>query len=294
MHCDTCETTLRAKAPAKINLVLRVHGRRADGYHSLTSLVTGIELCDEMTFAPARRAGIHLVCDDPTLAVGCGNLVTRAARLLTEHAAEPCGVRIELRKQIPIAAGLGGGSSDCATTLAVLNRFWNTGLTDKKIAELGAQLGSDVPLFFAMPAAVVAGRGEQVKPVRLDWCGWVVLAFGGWAVSTPEVYANWREEDHTQSDCNALERVASCQSASEMGHLLVNELELAVYRTVPEVRDFHQNLAGHTGHPWRISGAGSTAFALFDRQSEAQRVGEAIQKAELATRVVVTRNLSYR
>ncbi|MFH0981329.1 MAG: 4-(cytidine 5'-diphospho)-2-C-methyl-D-erythritol kinase [Planctomycetota bacterium] len=291
MRCHTCETTLTVSAPAKINLALHIHGKRQDGYHALTSLVIGVELFDEITCTPAERPGVQLVCDDPALPTNETNLVVRAAMLLAERVVGRPGVRIELRKRIPVAAGLGGGSSDAAATLRTLNRLWHAGLPDGELAELGAPLGSDVPLFFSLPAAIVTGRGEQVQPVRLHWAGWVVLAFGGWAVSTPAVYAGWREEDRGDRSGSVADALLSCRTASALGPLLVNELEPAVFRTVPAVRELRQALADLTGHPWRISGAGSTAFALFDAAAEARRVGEAIRANGIAQRVVVVRNL---
>ena len=110
MPCHSREATLTALAPAKINLTLQVHGKRQDGYHALTSLVIGIELFDELSFAPSDHPGIHLTCDDPTLPTDGSNLVTRAAALLAQRVHEPSGVSIELHKRIPVAAGLGGGN----------------------------------------------------------------------------------------------------------------------------------------------------------------------------------------
>lgn len=292
MHRDTTGTTLRVEAPAKINLSLEIHERRSDGYHALTSLVIGVELFDEMTFTPAKNPGVHLVCDDPAVPVDDGNLVTRAAVLLAERVGVLLGVRIELRKRIPVAAGLGGGSSDCAVALSTLNSLWNAGLPDDELAKLGAELGSDVPLFFSLPAAVVTGRGEHVRATALGWSGWVVLAFGGWAVPTGEVYANWRDEDHIARDSNVIEALLSCRSASELGPLLVNGLESAVFRTVPAVRAFRQGLEDSTGHCWRISGAGSTAFTLFDTEGEARRMGEALRQKQQAKRVMVVRTFN--
>ena len=292
MHRDTCETTLTALAPAKINLTLEVHGRREDGFHALTSLVAGVELFDELIFTPTGRPGVHLASDDPDLPVDEGNLVVRAAALLARRLAGSPGVRVELRKRIPVGAGLGGGSSDCAAALRALNTVWAIELPESELAEMGARLGSDVPLFFHLPAAVVTGRGEQVRSTALGWSGWVVLAFGGWAVSTGKVYANWREEDRGDRDYDVIDAVLSRTTASQRAPLLVNELEPAVFRTAPAVRDFHEALVESTGHPWRISGAGSTAFALFDRQSEATRMGEVVDANGLAKRVAVVRSLS--
>ncbi|MCP4592082.1 MAG: 4-(cytidine 5'-diphospho)-2-C-methyl-D-erythritol kinase [bacterium] len=284
-----------ATAPAKINLALQVHGRRQDGFHELTSLVAGLELSDEVTFSSTGDRGVVLTCDDPALPTGPANLVIRAAEALADRLlSPPCGVRIELRKRIPVAAGLGGGSSDAAATLAALNVLWDAGLSDEQLVEIGARLGSDVPLFFFLPAAVIRGRGERVQPVALSWSGWVVLAHGGWEVLSREVYANWRESDQGERRADTLDRMLACRRAVELGPLLVNELEPAVYRTVPGVCDFREGLDDLTGISWRISGAGSTAMALFDQESEARRTAAGVTEGGLADRVMVVRTLGNR
>ncbi len=292
MDSATCDTILTALTPAKINLALLIHGRREDGYHTLTSLVTGVELFDEITFAPAECPGVRLACDDPAVPEDERNLVVQAAVSLAERVGWVRGVTIKLRKRIPVGAGLGGGSSDCATALRTLNRLWDAGLSDVELGQLGAQLGSDVPLFFHLPSAVITGRGEQVQPVTLRWSGWVVLALGGWTVSTRAVYANWREADRSGRDYNVVDALPACGTAAELSPLLVNELEPAVFRTVPAVRQFHAGLVEWTGHAWRISGAGSTAFALFDRETEARGMAATVREKKLTQRVVVVRNLS--
>ena len=285
-------TALTASAPAKINLTLQVHGRRDDGYHTLSSLVVGCALFDDLRFSASDDPGVYLSCDDPGLPADRHNLVNRAAAALAQHVDRPPGVSIELRKRIPLAAGLGGGSSDCATTLRTLNTLWNVGLTDGELARIGAQLGSDVPLFFSLPVALIGGRGEQVQPVVLRWSGWVVLAMGGWPVLSRQVFANWRPADRGPRDPGALDTLLSGTSASALSPLLVNELEPAVFRTEPAVRDFQSALVESSGHRWRISGAGSTAFALFDHEPEARRVAEMIHQHGLAKRVALVRTLN--
>lgn len=292
MRSENRRAALTVEAPAKVNLTLAVQGERADGFHSITSLVMGVRLDDELTFSPTTEAGVHLACDDPTIPVDERNLVVRAAMSLAERAAAPRGVRIGLRKRIPVAAGLGGGSSDCATTLRTLNSLWDVNLDDAELAELGACIGSDVPLFFYLPAAIVTGRGEQVRPVSLPWTGWVVLAHGGWPVSTAEVYANWRESDRRPEKLGPLDDLLSCRRAAELTPRLFNDLEPAICRTVPAVGDFQRRLTDVTGHAWRLSGAGSTAFAIFDTENEARRTAERIDVPGPAKRVMVVEKLS--
>jgi 4-diphosphocytidyl-2-C-methyl-D-erythritol kinase len=288
-HRDTCSPSLTVSAPAKLNLLLRIHGRRADGYHALTSLVVGVELFDELTFTRTPQPGVHLTCDDPTLPVDDDNLVVRAAARLAARVRRPEGVRIALTKRIPVAAGLGGGSSDCAATLQALNRLWGAGWAADELQELGAELGSDVPLFFHLPAAVITGRGECVRSVRPAWSGWVVLACGGWAVSTPAVYAQWQATDGARTAEGAVDAMLSCRTAAELSRHLCNELEPAVFRAVPAVRGLVEGLAEATGMPWRISGAGSTAFALFDQEVDARHVADVLRATARAPRLVVVR-----
>ena len=136
------------RAPAKLNLYLRVIGKRPDGYHEIETLFERIDLADELTLE-AHPDQLLLTCDDPTLSCGEDNLVLNAARLLRQVSGTMQGARIHLIKRIPIAAGLGGGSSDAAATLVGLNQLWGLGLEPGRLQELGASLGSDVPFFLA-------------------------------------------------------------------------------------------------------------------------------------------------
>jgi 4-diphosphocytidyl-2-C-methyl-D-erythritol kinase len=152
---------LELAAHAKLNLCLEVTGKRADGYHNIVSVMQLVDLHDTLTFSPAEE--IRLVSDDPAmLAEGDNNLVLRAAHLLRRTCSLNKGASITLHKRIPSAAGLGGGSSDAATTLLGLSRLWGLDLPHEELVRLGSTLGSDVPFFFAGPTALVEGRGELV------------------------------------------------------------------------------------------------------------------------------------
>ena len=155
---------LRLAAPAKLNLSLRVLGRRPDGYHEIETLFERIDLADELTFEP--HEALALTCTDPALSCGEDNLVLRAARALQQESGLTRGARIHLVKHIPIAAGLGGGSSDGAATLLGLNALWDLRWTRARLAELGARVGSDVAFFLTdTPFAIGRGRGERCEPV---------------------------------------------------------------------------------------------------------------------------------
>src|SRR5439155_448213 len=154
-------------APAKINLHLEVLRRRADGYHDLETLMVAVGLYDTLEFKDDSSGDVRLSCDRPDLSTGPDNLICRAADLLRQRFIVSRGATIRLWKRIPLAAGLAGGSSDAAATLAGLNLVWRLGLANEELARLGAELGSDVSFFCAGPAAWCTGRGEIVRPLRL-------------------------------------------------------------------------------------------------------------------------------
>ena len=176
-------------APAKINLILRILDRRPDGFHNLWSIMQTVALEDEVQIrlCPSRQ-GIHLSCDVGQLAADQSNLVYRAADAVLERARSSIGLEIELRKRIPMGAGLGGGSSDAAATIVGLNRLLRLGWSSLEMADVGQSLGSDVPFFLFAPSALVAGRGETVRPVVVEGARWVVLANPGFGVNTKWAY----------------------------------------------------------------------------------------------------------
>ena len=173
-------------APAKINLFLRVLGRRADGYHDLQTLFQFLDLCDELTFTPNREGRIRRVGSDVDWPED-RDLAVRAARLLQEAAHARQGVDIAIRKRIPPGSGLGGGSSDAATALVALDRLWDLRVGTERLAELGHQLGADVPVFVRGRAAWAEGTGERLMPVRLEEPHYVVVT-PPCRVSTAEIF----------------------------------------------------------------------------------------------------------
>src|SRR5437660_1186671 len=194
-------------APAKINLSLEIKGRREDGFHEIETLMAPISLADRLTIERANeKEGIDFSCDDAALSKGEDNLVVRAAKLFQERAGMSSGIRISLEKKIPHGAGLGGGSSDAATTLLGLNELFATQLAQKNLMELAAQLGSDVPFFIAQSAAVCRGRGEIVSPMKLSNALHLLLMKPDFGVPTPSAYARRKDSrelvgvDYTPQD----------------------------------------------------------------------------------------------
>jgi 4-diphosphocytidyl-2-C-methyl-D-erythritol kinase len=189
---------MRLQAPAKINLHLRVGPPRTDGFHPLLSWMTTVSLFDTLTFRSTNTVGITLRCDDPTLPTDERNLVVKAARLLLsalshERRQEVGGLEIDLLKRIPSGAGLGGGSSDAATTLLALNKLWQLNWTASQLGNLAAQLGSDVPFFLHGPSSVCTSRGDVVAPIAIPAAKWALLVLPAMHVSTPAVYKRFDE-----------------------------------------------------------------------------------------------------
>ena len=276
-----------ADACAKINLTLDVISRRDDGFHELRSLVIGIDLRDNLHGSVTSEPGLVLECSDPTLS-GSENLACRAAAALARHGRLEPSIRINLQKTIPVGAGLGGGSSDAATALRLCNHLWDAGRGLPELAAVGARIGSDVPLFFSLPIAVITGRGEHVEPVHLNWSGWVLLVFAGPLVSTADVYGAWRGSDASRITKGA--DVAACQAstAEELSSMLSNHLEPAVFRISPTVARVHDQLSRSGFGPLRVSGAGSTLFRLFDDKESASNIAREIEDLgiEVTTTVV--------
>ncbi len=181
----------RAVAPAKINLFLEILGKREDGFHELETVMVPLVFGDEITFAAAPDGMISLACNHPTLPTDDRNLAVRAAKQLAERCSVSRGVQITLQKNIPLAAGLAGGSTNAAAVLTGLARFWELNVSDNLLHEIAAGLGSDINFFLAHGTAICRGRGEQVEPVANHCDGWVLLVNPGFEISTAWTYRAW-------------------------------------------------------------------------------------------------------
>jgi 4-diphosphocytidyl-2-C-methyl-D-erythritol kinase len=245
-------------APAKLNLFLHVVGRRRDGFHDLQTLFQLVDLCDTVGLAPrddgriTRVEGLAGVAPEADLAV-------RAARLLQASVRSPLGVDIAVRKRIPAGAGLGGGSSDAATVLLVLNRLWGIGLGVDELAVLGLQLGSDVPVFLHGSSAWAEGRGELLEAVELPE-RWYLLIHPGVAVSTAAIF----QAPELTRNSPLITIRAFFQAGSR------NDCEPIVRRHYPEV-DAALRWLGARAEA-RMSGTGACVFAGFDDVADAERI----------------------
>lgn len=248
----------RYPAPAKLNLFLHVVGRRTDGYHLLQTAFRLIERCDWLRFSPRRDDEVKLAKPLPGVADG-DELSVRAARLLKKEGGSKQGVDIEIEKNIPIGGGLGGGSSDCATTLAVLNRLWKIDLPGDRLAELALSLGADVPFFLFGGNAFAEGVGERLAPLALP-SAWYVVLIPPVAVSTREIFADSALTRNSQT-------IKISSFSAGFGR---NDLEPVVCRRHAEVAA-HLEWLRRFGDA-RMSGSGACVFAEFATEREARSV----------------------
>ena len=245
-------------APAKLNLFLHINGRRADGYHELQTLFIFLDHCDWLRFHlnDSNQVTIEPALADVPLEQ---NLIYRAAMLLKQHSAAPLGVMIELDKRLPMGGGIGGGSSDAATTLVALNHLWQIHLPIDELAELGRQLGADVPVFVRGHAAFAEGVGEQLQPVEIKQ-KWYLVLVPPCHVSTAAVF------QHPD-----LKRDTPKQSWHELKQAdWHNDCEPLVKKNYPEVEKALRWLIEYA--PSRMTGTGACVFAEFEHEAHAREI----------------------
>jgi 4-diphosphocytidyl-2-C-methyl-D-erythritol kinase len=268
-------TSLLVLTPAKVNLILRVLERRPDGFHGIWSLMHTVGLNDELTLTmqPAAASHITLRCDQAALAVDQSNLVYRAAALVLARVGQTIDLSISLTKRIPMGAGLGGGSSDAAATILGLTRLLGLAWSVEQMAEVGQQLGSDVPFFFVAPAACVTGRGEHVRPVQVTGERWIVLVNPGFPVATKWAYQQLAATRSAVRSLSAAVQSLDRRSElnwSEIVPLVENDFEAPVFAQHPVLAQIKGQLLSLGAEVALLSGSGATMFGVFRDQSAAQ------------------------
>lgn len=258
-------TCLLAYAPAKLNLTLRVTGKRADGFHDLRSLVVAVDLVDTLVFSPGRGAGIELEVNVPELQ-RADNLVLRAVRLVCERAglaSDRVRTRVYLHKRIPHGAGLGGGSSDASCALRAARDWFAIRVSDMELVQLSAQLGSDCPFFACRTgAALVEGRGEVVRPLKLGREIHFVVVWPKAPLSTAKVFAHHRlNRGGANTEEELLEALRSGVRDQSLQPLLQNDLFEAAATLCPTIGEI-VDLLRSSGTPAAMSGSGSAVFAI--------------------------------
>ena len=263
---------IELRAPAKINLFLHITGQRDDGYHQLQSVFQLIDWSDIVTLEPVeadeitRPRGAHGVSLE-------NDLVVRAARLLKEHTSYPYGVKIYLEKNIPMGAGLGGGSSDAASVLLGLNHLWGLGLGQSELTDLGLQLGADIPFFLFGQNAFVEGIGEQLSKVDLPEEQFLVI-FPGKSISTRDVF-----QDLALTRNHAPIKISDFLASSWKDPKFGNDLQLVASKICPEVNRALDWIAQQIPNSVkRMTGSGSSVFAAIPKSISANEIDRMLQK----------------
>lgn len=292
-------TTLTLYPSAKVNLFLKVGACAPDGYHPLLTLFERLDLADTLTLKRSS-SGIVLTCSDPSVPSDGRNLVVKAAEKFFEALGRPvgAGAKIDLLKKIPVAGGLGGGSSDAASTVLGLNELYGRPLELPQLMALGGTLGADVPFFIS--GAVLAwgtGRGDQIKPIDPPASAiWHVLVNPGIPMLTREIYAAFDRVCPAGSDLTAqdedvklLTRLVQGRDPGLLSGSLVNSLELAIDTHYPAIREVKESLMTAGCFGCLVSGSGSTTYGLVRDQTQARTIQKQLQETHPSWTVIAAR-----
>ncbi|KMM35982.1 4-(cytidine 5'-diphospho)-2-C-methyl-D-erythritol kinase [Guptibacillus hwajinpoensis] len=263
---------LSVKAPAKINLALDVLHKRPDGYHEVEMIMTNVDLADRLELTELRRDEIILESTSGFVPDDQRNLAYQAAALLKKKYRIKQGISIKIDKQIPVAAGLAGGSSDAAAALRGLNELWQIGLSYDELAELGSEIGSDVAFCVHGGTALAKGRGEVIQPLDAPPPCWVILAKPSIGVSTADVYRRLRTMEMKHPDVKGMMRAIEEKNYEGICHNLGNVLEDVTLKLHPEVRQIKEKMESLGADGVLMSGSGPTVFGLTRHESRMQRI----------------------
>ena len=257
-------------APAKVNLYLRITGRRDDGYHLLDTLMVPISLGDDIGIArgDGPPGSLILEADSPEVPLGDENTVHRAVRAFRERTGRRDPVAVTIRKRIPIGAGLGGGSTDAAAALRGMNDLLETGLSTEDLMALAVSVGADVPFFIRGEAARARGIGEELSPVKSLPGLWMVVLFPNLSVSTAWVYRNFRLKLTKPSNNNNLSE--KLDTPDEVAQVMVNDLETVTIGRYPRIARLKHRLDESGAIGSLMSGSGSSVFGLFADETDAK------------------------
>ncbi len=278
--------TLEIQSPCKVNLLLNILGKRADGFHELETVMHPVNLHDRLLLARAghEERGIQLTCSEPSLPVDAGNLVHRAASAFLQAARVEEGVRLHLEKRIPLAAGLGGGSGNAASTLLGLNQLFGQPLAPDQLHQIAAALGSDIPFFLQSKPALATGRGENIFPLdafpALRGAAFLLI-HPGFGISTAWAYQQLAKfpqalngrPGRAQTLVNLLQSASLPAASAEF----YNSLEAPALDKYPLLALFQEFLRSHGAAATLMSGSGSTTFAIAPSEAEAHALAEKFQ-----------------
>ncbi len=302
------DVRIEIQAPAKVNLFLEVHGRRADGFHELETLIVPLELCDTVCFRPRSERGLRVHCEwtagrrarrrpeiwEP-LPRGETNLVYRALRDFRQATGARGGAEVAISKRIPAAAGLGGASSDAAAALLAANASWKTGWTPAELTAWSARVGSDVPFFLSPTAAICRGRGESVQPLDVHGKLWMVIVRPPAGLATAEIYRHCRPASSPQQrvSVEAMRQALRRGDPHAVARHLFNRLQTAAECQSPWIARLREAFQRTDCLGHQMTGSGSCYFGICRHRSHARRVAEKLSAAKLGA-VFVTATLGTR
>ncbi len=287
-NMDNNNNVISLKAHAKVNLFLEVLGKRDDGYHEIETVMQEIDLADNLQFEETQK-GITLECSDKSVPLNQDNLVCKAANLILKECGIKKGVLINLEKKIPVGAGLGGGSSDAATTLKALNSLWKVGLNDEDLMELAAKLGSDIPFFIKGKTSLCSGRGEKIYPVEVKNKMDYIVLFPHVHISTETIYKNLIIDlTKKRKDVSFFSTALKHSEVTDIGKLIFNRLEEAVFKTYSELQQVKSSLEVFDFCGLSISGSGSAFFGLCSDRRQAEVIKSKIELSGTGSVFVVT------
>ena len=282
------KNVISLKAPAKVNLFLEILGKRDDGFHEIETIMQEIDLADSLQFEETQE-GVKLECNDKNIPVNQDNLVCKAANLILKECGIKKGVLINLEKNIPVGAGLGGGSSDAATTLKALNSLWKVGLNNEELIEFAAKLGSDIPFFINGKTALCRGRGELITPVevrnRMDY----IILFPRVHISTETIYKNLKIDlTKKRKDVSFFLDALKYSEVASISKLLFNRLEEIIFATYPDLLQVKSTLESFGFCGLSISGSGSAFFGLCNDRHQAEVIKSKIELSGMGNVFVAT------
>lgn len=288
------EEIIKLSAFAKINLGLKVLGRRADGYHEIRTVFQTVSLHDRLTFETTDDSRLELACTDPSIPTDGSNLVLRAADALRQRHGAGRGARVTLEKNVPAGGGLGGGSSDAAVTLVALSRLWSLKTDVHELSDLGARLGADVPFFLTGGTALGTGTGIDISPLEDATKTHLVVVTPDVHVSTAEAYKALGARALTKDDALANLSVSRTEAdfPDSLCDVMSNDFEAVVVRLHPEIGRARDALSGAGAKRAALSGSGSSVYGIFESESEARRAASTLGGPEARWRVCACATLT--
>lgn len=283
--------TLLLQSPAKLNLFLKVLRKRPDGYHDLETIFERISLHDQIRLNANSTGKIKIICSHPQVPLGPKNLVYKVALMLQRQFGIKQGVTIHIKKNIPVAAGLAGGSSNAATTLLGLNQIWKLGLSRKQLVELGAKIGSDVAFFlYDTSWALGEGRGERIRPLKIRSQFWHVVVVPNIKMYSKDVFGGLNLKlTKKRADASILTLALQKKSVFQAGELLHNDLETSILSIAPQLLRVKKRLCQYDFRGVAFSGSGPACYGLA--ASEKQVLAAADHLRRVYSRVFVVSTL---